>query len=320
MSSILYKLTKVKLDNPTNFLRRKCTKMKMGVLTSHPEPIEGFDKTFYCVKGCTGRVKKPADKCYNIISCFGDNVTGRKKPEWIAISKNGKANRKNKNHRFLWDIICPSVEEYKTQVLDLVSETIQADVTGIHLESIGFARSEYCTCERCEAKHKESNMEWIEWRAKTVTDLVAQASKLVRKQNKSFSLTILPDPCFGKERYGEDFHALAEHVDFFLVPIYDLVYSTTYWLETLAIDFSKQLEKPLYIELYASNPRPKLKNLLSAMVSVSDYADGISLATHDPCVTKEIQQKLVTDNEVNKFLQKHKCDEVSNIIENWKNI
>jgi hypothetical protein len=292
----------------------------MIVLTNKPEPIEGFDETFYCVKSCTGRVKKPADKCYNIISCFGDNVTARKKPDWVAESKQGKAVRKNKNHRFLWDVICPSVEEYNTQILDLVEDTLKADVTGIHLESIGFPRLEYCTCERCMSNHKESTMDWTEWRAKTVTAFVAKASKLVRERNKSFSVTILPDPCFGKERYGEDFHTLAEHIDFFLVPIYDLAYSTTYWVETLTLDFSKQLEKPLYIELYASNPRPKLKNLLSAMVSVSNYADGISLATHDPCLTKEIQEKMVADNEVIKFLQKHKCEQLTNIIENWKNI
>ena len=129
----------------------------------------------------------------------------------------------------------------------------------------------------------------------------------------------MPDPCFGKERYGEDFRSLAKYVDFFLVPIYDTHYSTTYWLETLALDFSKQLEKPLYIELYASYPRPKLKNLLKAIVAVSNYADAVILATHDPCLTKEIQEKLVTDNELTKFLQRHKCEQMANVIENWKN-
>ncbi|MCW4016194.1 MAG: hypothetical protein NWF06_07485 [Candidatus Bathyarchaeota archaeon] len=292
--------------------------MKIGVLTGQPEPTKGFDETFYYVKSCTGRIKKPADNVYNTISCFGDNVTARKRPEWVATSKSGKAVRTNKNYRFLWDHICPSVEDYRLQILDLVNETLKADVTGIHLESIGFPRTEYCTCSRCVENHKESNLEWTEWRAKTVTELVAEASKIVKENEKSFSVTILPDPCFGKERYGEDFHALAEYVDFFLVPIYDMSYSPTYWLETLALDFSKQLKKPLYIELYASNPGPKIKNILAAIVSVANYADQIILATHDPCLTKEIQEKIVTDNEIVKFLQRHKCEHITNIIENWK--
>jgi hypothetical protein len=294
--------------------------MKIGVLMDQSEPAEGFDETFYYVKSCTGRIKKPASGVYNVISCFGDNVTARKKPDWVAVSKQGKAVRSNKNHRFFWDVICPSVEEYKLQILDLVNETLKADVTGIHLECIGFPRTEYCTCDRCVEKHNESNLEWSEWRAKIVTDLIVEASKIVKEQERGFSVKILPDPCFGKERYGEDFRSLAKYVDFFLVPIYDLAYSTTYWLETLALDFSKQLEKPLYIELYASHPRPKLKNLLKAIVAVSNYADAVILATHDPCLTKEIQEKFVTDKEITKFLQRRKCEPMTDIIENWKKV
>jgi hypothetical protein len=294
--------------------------MKLGVLTGQPEPAEGFDETFYYVKSCTGRIKKPAGGVYNVVSCFGDNVTGRKKPEWVAVSEDGEAVRANRCHHFLWDHICPSVEEYRLQILDLVNDALKVDVTGVHLESIGFPRVEYCTCDRCVEKHKESGLEWSEWRAKTVTDLVAEASKTVKEHNKSFSVTILPDPCFGKERYGEDFRALAKYVDFFLVPIYDLAYTTTYWLETLAYDFSKQLEKPLYIELYASNPGPETKNILSAMVAVAPYVDGIILSTHDPNLTKQIQQQIVTDPKLTKLLQKHKCEPMINVIEKWKNV
>ena len=131
-------------------------------------------------------------------------------------------------------------------------------------------------------------------------------------------MTILPDPCFGKERYGEDFCESAEYVDFFNVPIYDMAYSTTYWLETLALDFSKHLQKPLYVELYASDPGPKIKNILAAMVSVSNYVDGVILATHDPYLTKKIQEKIITDNEFTRFLQRHNCEKMTDVIESWK--
>ena len=80
--------------------------------------------------------------------------------------------------------------------------------------------------------------------------------------------------------------------------------------------FSKQLEKPLYIELYASYPEPEIKNILSAIVSVSNYADGVILATHDPCLTKKIQETIVTDNELTRFLQRRKCEPMTGIIEN----
>jgi hypothetical protein len=99
-----------------------------------------------------------------------------------------------------------------------------------------------------------------------------------------------------------------------------MAYSTTYWLETLALDFSKQLEKPLYIELYASDPGPEIKNILTAIVSVSNYADEVILATHDPCLTKKIQETMVSDNELTKYLQRHKCKQMTDIIENWKKV
>jgi hypothetical protein len=39
----------------------------------------------------------------------------------------------------------------------------------------------------------------------------------------------------------------------FVAPIYDLVYSRTCWLKTSAPAFFHQIEKPIYIELYATN-------------------------------------------------------------------
>jgi uncharacterized lipoprotein YddW (UPF0748 family) len=195
---------------------------------------------------------------------------------------------------------------------------LKTDVTGIHLDCIGFPRSEYCTCKRCVEKQQESNLEREEWRSKTITEFIGEASKIVKEKQKSFSVTILPDPCFGKQRYGEDFHSLAKYVDFFLVPLYDLTYSATYWLETIAYGFHKQLEKPLYIELYAANPGPKLKKLLAAMNAISNYVEGITLATHDNKLAKKIQNKIANDKELTNFLNRHGSEPIQNIANKWK--
>ena len=295
-------------------------KIKIGLLTNKPEPVNGFDLTSYYVKSCTGKINKAADHVYNIISCFGDNRTARKRPEWVAVSTSDKAVRSNRSHRFLWDHICPSVEEYKAILLNLINETLKADVSGIHLDCIGFPRSEYCKCKRCVEGRRESKLGWVEWRCKIVSEFVGEASKLVKENEKSFSVTLLPDPCFGKERYGEDFRSLAKYVDFFLVPLYDLAYSTTYWLETLAYDFYKQLKKPLYIELYVATPKLQLKNLLAAIIAVSNHADGVILATHNSGISKEIQDTLVKKIEFVQFLERHGCESMISIIRNWKKI
>lgn len=213
--------------------------IKIGVLTNQPKPVPGFDFTSYYVKSCTGKICNPAKNLTNIISCFGDNRTARKKQEWIATSKSGKAIRKNKQHHFLWDYICPSVKEYKSFLFDLMNKTLKIQINGIHLDCIGFPGPEYCTCHRCLKELKESQLDWTGWRIKKIANFIQNASKLVKNDGKFFSVTLLPDPYFGNERFGEDFHLLEKYVDFFIVPIYDLCYSTTYWLETLTIAFSK---------------------------------------------------------------------------------
>jgi hypothetical protein len=294
------------------------TKIKIGVLTDKPEPVSGFDFTSYYRKTCTGKINKTGDHVINIINCFEDNRTARKKPEWVALSATGKAVRTNKNHRFLWDHICPNVDEYKTFLIDLINETLRSDCAGVHLEGIGFPESGYCSCERCIDKQKTSNLEESKWRSLIVTEFIKEASKIVKETKKSFSVTLMPDPCFGEERYGQDVISLSKFVDFFIVPLYDLVYSTTYWLETLAYAFQHQLKKPLYIELYATNPGPNLKNLLAAVVAVSKHCNGIIFATHDSCLAKEIQEKLVKNNEFSKFLERYGRKSILKIIEKWK--
>jgi hypothetical protein len=75
--------------------------MKIGVLIGQPKPVSGFDLTLYNVKSCTGKINKAADHVYNVISCFGDNKTARERPEWVAVSKYGKAVRANRKHFLL---------------------------------------------------------------------------------------------------------------------------------------------------------------------------------------------------------------------------
>jgi hypothetical protein len=197
---------------------------------------------------------------------------------------------------------------------------LKTNVLGIHLDGIGFPRSEYCTCQRCSEGRKINKLEWEQYRSKVVNDFVMQASRLVKEREKSFSVTLMPDPCFGTERYGQDPSSLSKYVDFFVVPIYDLAYSTTYWLETLAYGFYNQLKKPLYIELYATTQGPKLKNLLAAIVAVSEYADGIILATHDTCLSKRIQEELVHNTEFTNILERHYCKPMIDVIKKWKTI
>lgn len=283
--------------------------MKIGVLVDRPVPVKGFDLTFYHVKHVNGKINEAAPHVHNIVSCFGDNKTARERPDWVAVSKHGKAIRANKKHRFCWDWICPTIEEYNAFLFELVNEISTHDIAGVHLDCVHFPREEYCTCHRCVESCKRSGLDWVEWRSKLVNEFVKEVSKLAR----SLSITLIPDPCFAKERFGLNFNSLARYVDFFVVPLYDTAYSTTYWAETLAYCFHRQLKKPLYIELYAGHPGLMMKNLLEAMIAVSGYADGVILATYNIELAKKIQGKLVKNRSSIISSKKAECEPTINL-------
>jgi hypothetical protein len=60
--------------------------------------------------------------------------------------------------------------------------------------------------------------------------------------------------------------------------------------------------------------------LLDAIVAVSNYADGIILATHVSDLIKEIQKKLVKNIDYSKYLERNRCMPMLEIINNWKDV
>ncbi|MBS7655584.1 hypothetical protein KEJ50_03690 [Candidatus Bathyarchaeota archaeon] len=263
--------------------------MKLGVVLNKPEFIENFDLIFYHIKPVSGIRSKAAEQIYNIVSCFGDNKIAREKPEWTASSMHDKAVRGNKRHNFLWDWVCPTNEDYVKYILNIIDEASKVNIAGIHLDCIHFPEEEYCICQRCIKMWKESGLKWASWKSNIINEFIEKASKLVKA---SFSITIPPDPSSPKERFGIDFTTLSKYADFFILPLYDTTYSTTYWVKILARYFRKRIKAPLYIELYAGPPKPSVKNLIKAMASVSNHSDGIIFAAYDASIAREILKSI----------------------------
>ncbi len=212
--------------------------MKIGTVIYEPTVVDGFDMNVYYSKRVDGALGKPAKGMYNDITCFVDAKTARKHPEIVALSEHGPATRTNKAYTLPWDFICPTNEQYQAQLLDFIKETAKADPEGVTLNLYHFPEEGFCTCNRCQKQQRESGLEWHEWRAQTVTDFIRKAKKLV---SQPFGIEIWPDPILAKERFGLDFDALAEYVDFFHVPLSSHNYVTMYWVDTLTRDFTKIL-------------------------------------------------------------------------------
>jgi hypothetical protein len=305
-------------DKDTKFNRGQ-NALKIGTVIYEPEIVDGFDISVYYSKRVDGVIGKPAKDMYNDITCFVDAKTLRKKPELVAVSPNGPATRTNKAFSLPWDFVCPTNDDYQKKVLKFIEDTANQEVKGVILNLYHFPEEKFCTCDRCSKQQKESGLSWLDWRAQTVTDFVKRAKKLV---SQTFGVEIWPDPVLAKERFGLDFKAIADYVDFFHVPLSSNNYLTMYWVDTLTRDFKKILKKPIFIELSAEIARPvETKALLKTVAYVSSHnVEAILLLVHDSKRAKEICKIAVNDVNYRGWLEKFGFKNMNRIIEKWEQI
>jgi hypothetical protein len=67
--------------------------------------------------------------------------------------------------------------------------------------------------------------------------------------------------------------AVEPFVDEFVVPLYDMAYSTTYWLEILAQGFEDRLSTQFSVELYAVDV--DIDDLVKATEVASEYGTAV---------------------------------------------
>jgi len=244
-----------------------------GVVTRNEPELEWaeFDRGFFEVKDVTGRAAEPVENAVNMISCFGDNKAAADNPDLVPVSDEGEPATRDRPY-FDWAYVCPTHERYREGLLEIIEDAAAAN-EDVRLDDVGFPREEYCHCDRCETAFAESEFEdWGEWRANVITEFVAEARERIPGD---LSLTLYPDPYPGHifDRAGTDVDALAEHVDEFVVPVYDMAYTTTYWLEIIARGFVDTLDTPFSIELYAVDV--DIDNLVHATEVAEEYAESV---------------------------------------------
>jgi hypothetical protein len=255
-----------------------------GVVTRNGDEVEmePFDLGFYEVKDVTGRAAAPLPNAVNMVSCFGDNAAAGENPELVPVDERGEPATRDRDY-FDWAYICPTHPEYREGLFEII-EDCAAESDDVRLDDVGFPREGFCRCDRCERLFAESDRErWRDWRADVVTEFVADAAELIPGR---LLLTLYPDPYPGhlRARSGLDLDQLAEHVDEFVVPLYDTEYATTYWLETIARGFRTRLggdydvhgappETPFSLELYAVDVA--VDDLIHATEVAETYAKDV---------------------------------------------
>ena len=247
-----------------------------GVVTRNAEEVDWdeFAVGFYEVKDVTGRAAEPLPNAINMISCFGDTAAADADPSLVPIDSAGTPATREQEY-FDWSYICPTHEEYRAGLFEIIDDCAAAN-PDVRLDDIGFPREGYCRCDRCDRRFAESEFEdRTAWRAHEITDFVADATE--RVPGRTY-LTLYPDPYPGhlSRRAGIDVAALAPHVDEFVVPLYDIHYATTYWVETIAKGFQSLLEEtdtPFSVELYAVDV--DLDDLVHATRVAKEYGEHV---------------------------------------------
>jgi hypothetical protein len=289
--------------------------LKIGVLLDEPEIPAGFDYVFYEVKPSSGRIMRSLPKAWNVVNCFADNSMSKKDPNLVAVYKGERAERGTPK-RFLWDWMCPSRTSYRSYCMNVIREIASDEVSGIRLDSVCFPREGYCDCETCAEGLCKSGMDAIEWRAEQIESFVREVRENI---GCSLGLTLEPDPCYGKERFGLDLDELCKYVDFIATPLY-MDYSIVYWLDILANCFRRKVSKPYFIELYAGHPRAPTKYLASALAVASTYADAVILSTYQASLARTLQREMVRDRSIRKFFEERDCKDVLAVLDEWEKI
>ena len=290
--------------------------MKMGLVTYKPEKVEGYDIHVFYSKWVDGQVFPAAKNMQNDVTCFCDAKAIREDPSIVAVSKNGPALRKNRKANLAFDYVCPTNPTYQAKVLDYVESLSKEKIQGVTLNLYHFPEQEFCVCPRCVELWRKSGLNWTDWRAQTITNFLKEAKSRVKG---TFAVEMFPDPLMAKERFGIDFDAIAELVDYFHVPLSARDYTTNYWVDLLTRDFLKILKKPVVVELSGEMLNDEKTEALLKIVAYLSRHDlmGVLLLVHDSENARQIARYAVKSNEFREWLSKNEFTEMKRIVENW---
>jgi len=259
-----------------------------GVVTRDPDDLDNpaFERAFYEVKDVTGRRVDPVERGINMVSCHGDTEASAN-PELVPVDVDGRPATRERRY-FDWGYVCPNHEGYRDDLLAVIDRCVAVN-DDLRLDDVGFPRGEYCYCDRCEQAFDTSPFdERSDWRASVISGFVADATAHIPGRTY---LTVYPDPYPGhlRERSGLDLEEIARYIDEVVVPIYDLAYETTYWIEILASAFADRLSVPFSVELYAV--QVDLENLVHAAEVAQAYAEDVYFA-YDSAVALQAIERL----------------------------
>lgn len=300
-------------------LRQRDAKLKIGLVTFVPEEVEGFDLHVYYSKWADGQTHPAAERMQNDVTCFCDAKAIRNEPSIVAVSSEGPALRRNRRFNLPFDYVCPTNSEYRKKLFGYLESLGELQIQGVTLNLYHFPETEFCICPRCVELWRQSGLNWTNWRAQTITNFLKEAKALV---DGTFAVEMFPDPLLAKERFGIDFEAIADLVDYFHVPLSSRDYLTNYWVDLLARDFLKVLKKPVVIEVSAEMMTDEKTGALLKTVAYLSRHNLMAtlLLVHNSENARQVARYAVHNSEFRDWLDKNEFTKMTDIVEDWAKI
>ena len=158
----------------------------------------------------------------------GDSIA-LKHPEWYAVSKEGKSCYDTRPYVDYYQWLCPNREASRNHILGLVEGLAKVkDIESVHLDYIRFSdiflpigllpkynlvqdtelpEFDFCYCEVCISKFEDIHhktpkdspntsidMEWKNFRLNSIKNIVDDAYKITKANNKKLTAAVFPYP------------------------------------------------------------------------------------------------------------------------------
>ena len=221
------------------------------------------------------------------VSVFAATRLVQKDPDYRAISREGLPALPgdiNPRDGLAWGWVCPRHPSYlETHVLPVIREIPVPPV----LQDFQYPGENYCFCPRCcEAYARAGSVEEV--RRETLREVFRK----VRSLREDLWLTLHPAPC-GLDRYGVPEEVIAG-VSAVLVPIYDLTYRLTYWMDDILFALTRRVTRPIWVELYGVEP--PVEGLMRALAVVARHpVEGVVFYIQTTAKLQELGERLVSD-------------------------
>jgi hypothetical protein len=255
---------------------------RLGLTTRFVSHVGLAPLAFWETKAVAGARRPLPAGAVPSVSAFADDAVARAHPDWVQVGPGGVRAVRGAAPYFDWAHLCPSRPEVVALADAWVEEAVRSQAgaarPALRLSDVGFAREGYCACGRCAEEARRRGLDREAYRRAVAAEAIERWRRRLGPDGRLF-LTLYPDPYPGhlERRFGLDPDRLRPSADAFVVPLYDLAYATTHWLETLAQGFADRLGgHPWYAELYALGVEPaRLER--AARVALA-YAHGVLFA------------------------------------------